>query len=142
MQDNERTRMRRVFTEAWRKHRAGLPMDPLELLIAQTVQAHPEYHRLLEQADSVLDRDFQQATGESNPFLHLSMHLGLQEQISTDRPAGIAAVYRQLAARRGDAHSAEHAMMACLENALWEAQRSRQAPDEAAYSECLRRLLD
>ena len=89
-------------------------MEPLEQMIAAVVEQHPEYHSMLEDPNQALERDFTPEGGESNPFLHLSMHLGIQEQVGTNRPAGIAGVYRQLTLKCGDVHTAEHKMMECL----------------------------
>jgi len=138
---NDRMEMRRVFTEAWRKQHDKEPLDPLEQLIAAIVQQHPEYHRLIEDPESALDRDFQPETGQSNPFLHLGMHISLQEQLATDRPNGIALLYKQLVMQTGDTHTAEHQLMECLGRMLWEAQRAGRMPDEAAYLGCVRMLL-
>ncbi len=138
---NDRTQIRRVFTEAWRKRREGLPMEPLEQLIAHIVEQHPEYHKLLGNPDAALDKDYLPEAGETNPFLHMGMHISLQEQISTDRPAGIAGLHRRLTQRIGDPHEAEHRMMECLARMLWEAQRNNRLPDEQAYLEGLKALL-
>ena len=88
-----------------------------------------------------LDKDFTVEQGETNPFLHMGLHLGIREQVATDRPAGIRAVFEQLAAKTGDGHSAEHRMIDCLAEALWTAQRENRPPDEQEYLRQLRRLL-
>jgi hypothetical protein len=88
-----------------------------------------------------LEQEFHPEAWATNPFLHLGMHIGLQEQIATDRPTGISAIYRQLLLKSGDTHQAEHRLMECLERTLWEAQQSQSAPDEESYLECARRLL-
>jgi len=132
----DRNALRSAFFEAWRKHRAGEPAEPLETAIAQIAERHPEYHRLLEQPDAHIERDYGDQT---NPFLHMAMHLALHEQLSTGRPAGIQEAYQALLGKYQDAHAAEHQMMDCLGEALWQAQRSGGAPDEAAYLDCLRR---
>ncbi|HEB96172.1 MAG TPA: DUF1841 family protein [Sedimenticola thiotaurini] len=139
---NDRTGMRRVFTEAWRKQQQGEAMDPLETLIADIVRQHPEYHELLQDPERALERDFSPDGGETNPFLHLGMHISLQEQVGTDRPAGITLLYRRLVMKTGDPHQAEHRMMECLGRMLWEAQRAGRMPDEAAYLACVRRLVE
>lgn len=141
MYGNDRTAMRRMFVEAWRKQRQGMPMHPLEMLIAEVIALHPEYHALLEDPEEMLDRDYTPEGGETNPFLHMGMHITLREQLGTDRPRGIAALYRQLSIQAGDPHLAEHWLMECLGQSLWEAQRSSRMPDEQAYLECARRLL-
>jgi len=134
--------MRQFFVDAWRKQRRGEPMQPLEVLVAEVIADHPEYHAQLEHPEPDLARDFSGATGESNPFLHMGMHISLREQLSTDRPTGIRNIYQRMAAVTGDSHDCEHRMMACLEKTLWEAQAAGRAPDDQAYLECLQRLLD
>ena len=137
MYGTDRSALRRVYVEAWRKHRARLPLQPLERLIAEVVAQHPEYHSLLEASELVLEQDFSPESGAGNPFLHLAMHLGLREQVGADRPPGIAALYQQLCAKAGSAHAAEHELMECLSQMLWEAQRAQRMPDEAAYLDCV-----
>ncbi len=134
----DREQLRRFFKTSWDKRLAGAPLQPLEHLVAQVVEQHPEYHGQLE-ADG-LTRDFTSEGGESNPWLHMGMHIAIGEQLGADRPAGVRALYQQLAQRVGDPHTAEHAMMDCLGAILWEAQRAGH-PDERAYLECLKKLL-
>jgi len=140
--DQDRSGLRRHYLEAWRRQRAGLPLEPLAHQLVAVLGQHPEYHALLEDEAAALDRDWTPAQGELNPFLHLGLHLAIREQVATDRPPGIAAVHRALLARVGDPHEAEHCMLERLGEALWEAQRAGRPPDEAAYLESLRRLLD
>ena len=135
----DRDGMRRVYGEAWRKAREGLPLEPLEATLAGIIEAHPEYHRVLEDP-AALDRDYPPEAGESNPFLHLGLHLALAEQLAADRPPGIRDLYSELAAGAADRHHLEHRLLECLGEALWEAQRRGGAPDEGAYLECVRRL--
>lgn len=134
----DRTMLRRNFFQAWHKHRTGNTLEPLEALIAQIITMHPEYHVLLEtDAADHLDRDYLPELGDTNPFLHMAMHIAIHEQLACGRPQGIRAAYQKLLAKQGDAHGAEHRMMECLGEALWQAQRSGQAADEAAYLTCL-----
>ena len=139
--DQDRSSLRRMYFEAWRKHRESLPVEPVEDQIIRVVTLHPEYSQLLESGPAALDRDYTPEEGQTNPFLHMGLHLAIREQVATDRPAGIAAVYRALAARLGDVHDAEHAMIERLGEALWNAQRVGLPPDEARYLESLRKLL-
>lgn len=136
----DRAGARRLFIQAWDKHRKGRPLEPLEAIVVQVVGAHPEYHGLLEQGEAVLERDFPPEAGAANPFLHMGLHVAIHEQLQADRPAGIRALYRSLAARFDSPMDLEHRMMDCLVEALWQAQRSGRPPDEAAYLECLRRI--
>ena len=138
---HDRATLRAQYGNAWRKARAGEPLSPLEQALARLVEDHPEYHPLFgEHGDAALEREFSPDTGQENPFLHLGLHMALREQVATDRPAGIRRIHKRLSARQGSAHAAEHVMMNCLGQALWEAQRSGQPPDENRYVDCLKRL--
>ncbi len=139
--DNQsRDDLRRVYIEAWRKRRAGLPIEPLEAQVADVIALHPEYHAALERGADALERDYTPEGGQSNPFLHMGLHLAVRDQIATDRPAGLRKAFESLAARLGSAHEAEHRIIECLAEAMWEAQRSGRPPDEAAYLQHVLRL--
>jgi hypothetical protein len=135
-----RSELREFYVTAWRKHRAGEPLGPLEQLVAAVIDRHPEYHALLESVAGVAGREYTPEQGKTNPFLHMGMHLTLQEQVSIDRPAGITALYVNMLSRTGDAHKVEHRMMECLGETLWEAQRNNTPPDEQLYMERLKKL--
>jgi hypothetical protein len=137
--DQSRAALRRMYVDAWRKHRESRPVEPVEDQIVGVIALHPEYAPLLED-EAALDRDYTPEAGQTNPFLHMGLHLAIREQVATNRPAGIAHVHQALAARFGDTHAAEHAMIERLGEALWQAQRSGLPPDEAAYLESLRML--
>jgi hypothetical protein len=137
--DKTRDDLRRDWLTAWQRHAQQLPLTPLEAQLVDLIGAHPEYHAWLERGDEVLQQEFSPEGGQINPFLHLSMHMALREQVSTDRPFGIRAIHARLAAR-SDAHAAEHQMMEALGRALWEAQRANRMPDEHLYLEDLHRL--
>lgn len=141
MLGNDRHQLRSMFTEAWQRQQRGLPLDALQQVIVNIIALHPEYHGAVTDPDA-LEQDYNPETGETNPFLHMSMHIALHEQISTDRPTGITSCYKDLCTALGSDHEAEHAMMECLGEALWEAQRSHRMPDEAAYLGCIKKLLN
>lgn len=101
--------------------------------IADVVALHPEYHAALERPDEEVDRDYTPESGESNPFLHMGLHLAVRDQVATDRPAGMRAAFEALARRLGSRHDAEHRFIECLAEAMWEAQRAGLPPDETAY---------
>jgi hypothetical protein len=133
--------LRSAYVSAWRKAQAGDTLTPLEAQIAQVVAEHPEYQALIEGPDVVLEARFTPESGAESPFLHLGLHLALREQVSTDRPAGIARIHTLLSARLGSLHEAEHRMFESLGETLWEATRTGKAPDEGVYLERLRRLI-
>jgi hypothetical protein len=99
---------------------------------------HPEYYDIVEDPDRI-DRDFTPEQGETNPFLHMGMHLALREQSMTDQPPGVREVYFALMKRFGGDHEAEHQMMECLGDILWNAQRAGAEPDPENYLECLKK---
>ena len=137
----DRNQLRHMFFEVWRKQHALLPMEPLEKLIAEIIRQHPEYHAVLKNEEASLDRDYLPEVGQTNPFLHMSMHIAIHEQLASQRPAGIVDIFRSLTTRFDDSHEAEHRMMECLAQMLWQAQRDNTLPDESDYMENLRKLV-
>lgn len=133
-----REQARRFFCEAWRKHRERAVLEGAEVVAADLIAQHPEYHALLENPEAALEREFTPEGGQMNPFLHLSLHLAVAEQISIDQPAGIRAAYQALR-QRLEVHDAEHAVMECLGEALWHAQRAGVGINATDYLESLRR---
>lgn len=135
-----REEVRRFFFEAWRKYRNQLPLEGLEQTAIEIMLLHPEYHSLLDQPEPYADRDFSPESGQLNPFLHMSLHLAIAEQVSIDQPRGIRALHQQLQSAKA-AHDALHVLLECLGETVWQAQRTGMPPDEAAYLECIRRGL-
>lgn len=131
--------VRRFFCTVRRKRREALPLTPIEAQAATWVDAHPEYHAELDDLDAALAAIYTVEDGRTNPFLHLSMHLSISEQVSIDQPAGIRQAVELLAARCGSLHAAQHEVMECLGEMVWAAQRSGLPPDGHAYLDCVRR---
>jgi len=144
-----RDEVRQFFCAIWRKHRDGSVLTPLESVALGWIGRHPEYHALLERPMDAVAQDYSPARGQTNPFLHLSLHLALAEQLSIDQPPGIRALHARLAANLGDDHDAAHAAIECLAELLWHLQRETSAatPEHASarmaelnerYLDCLR----
>ncbi|HCZ16546.1 MAG TPA: DUF1841 family protein [Accumulibacter sp.] len=133
-----REQVRQFFCEAWRKHRERSILEGAEVVAADLIVEHPEYHALLENPALAMEQEFTPESGQMNPFLHLSLHLAVAEQISIDQPFGIRSAYQALRARL-DVHAAEHAIIECLGETIWRAQRDGGAIDGAAYLDCVRR---
>jgi len=136
MFDPSRDQVREMFFETWRKYRAGQPLIGIESLALDTVLLHPEYHDVLSMPARYRDKDY---TDESNPFLHMSLHIALEEQLSIDQPPGIAQLFKVLVVKKRQRHAALHEAIECLAETMWRAQRDAAQPDAAAYLECLRK---
>lgn len=132
-----RDQARNFLFECWRKHIAREVLTPLESIAVQLIVLHPEYHALLQDPQRNQHREYQPELGETNPFLHLMMHLTIEEQISIDQPAGIRAQYQRLTRKCGTEHDAQHRMMECLGEMIWQAQRNKAQPDANVYFACL-----
>lgn len=132
-----RDQARQFFFDAWNKFKTGQALTDLEAMAVEHIGRHPEYHAVLEQPERYLERDWRPEMGETNPFLHLSMHLSIGEQLTIDQPVGVQAHYRALSSALGDEHLAQHAVMDCLAEMIWQAQRYNQPPDGAAYLQCI-----
>jgi hypothetical protein len=131
--------VRRFFCESYRKHRDNQILTPMEAIARDWIVQHPEYADALDDVNAALAADYSVEQGQSNPFLHLSMHLSIAEQISIDQPPGIRAAFVALAQRLGSEHEAHHHMMECLGEMIWTSQRSGLPPDGVTYVECVKR---
>lgn len=132
-----REEVRRFFCDTWRKYRRGELLVPVEATALGVIVAHPEYHALLGEGERAIEREWTPESGEENPFLHLSLHLAIEEQLAIDQPPGIRARLAALARALGDEHAAKHVLLECLGHALWRASASGSPPDERRYVECV-----
>ena len=131
--------VRLFFCETWKKSISGAVLTPLEAIACDWIRLHPEYENDLADSDQALAADYDAAKGKSNPFLHLSMHLSIAEQLSVDQPPGIKEAHNTLATKLGSEHEAHHHIMECLGEMLWTSQRNGTPPDGLAYIECIKR---
>ena len=131
--------VRRFFCEVWQRDRDSLPLDPMQAKAADWVRQHPEYDGDLADPVRAVEAAYTVEEGRTNPFLHLSMHLSLQEQVEIDQPRGIRGAFERLRDRLGSAHEAHHEMMECLGEMIWASQRSGRPPDGHQYLECVQR---
>ena len=133
----DRGALRQTFFDAWARFQRHEPLTGAQSLIIEAALRHPEYHPILSAPERYHEQEWQPEFGAVNPFLHLGLHIAIQEQLSVDRPPGIRSQHAALCTALGDAHKAEHCMMDCLAETLWQAQREHKAPDEAEYVRCV-----
>jgi hypothetical protein len=140
MFDMDRQQSRQLFFSAWKKFQDKMPLQPIESLVVDIIQLHPEYHTMLANSESNVDTDYFPEMGQTNPFLHLGLHIAIREQLSINQPFGIKDHYQRLLHKHQDAHTVEHLIMECLAQAIWEAQRNKSFPDNESYLACLTAL--
>jgi hypothetical protein len=133
----DRDEARSYFYQVWSKQKNKLPLEPIEAIISDVIMEHPEYHHYLEVEESSKENDFSPEQNETNPFLHMGMHIALKEQVSSNRPTGINDAYKKIMTKSSSTHDAEHKMMECLGRILWEAHRNNALPNDDDYLECL-----
>ena len=136
MFEPSRDQAREFFFATWSKYRAGQPLAGLENVVLEVLLSHPEYHGLLAEEEKHKAKDY---SGESNPFLHMSLHLALAEQLSIDQPPGIVQEFNALLAKTGDRHEALHEAIECLAEMIWRAQKDKTPPDAGFYLDCLKK---
>ena len=136
-----RDQARQLFFDTWRKYRQREILSGIEDVALGVILQHPEYHGILEDADRYLDKDYSPEMGDTNPFLHMSMHVAIKEQLSINQPTGICQRFARLQEISGNEHAAAHQVMECLAEMIWQAQRNQSAPDAIIYFECLDRQL-
>lgn len=139
MYNPSRDQVRQFFCDTWAKYRRSIPLEGLETKAVDVILLHPEYHGLLTDRDGALEREYTPEAAQANPFLHLSLHLAVEEQLSIDQPPGISAEFSRLRQSRGDRHDALHDVLDCLGETVWRSQRDAAPPDAEAYLECIRK---
>ena len=138
MFDLNRDECRQFFFTTWQKKKNLQTLSQLEQQIVEIIETHPEYHAIICDPEQHQQENYR---SDNNPFLHLSLHLGLQEQINTNRPQGVQAIYRQLLMKHQDQHAVAHQMMEILARVLWDAQQHAQLPDEEDYLMQLQQII-
>ena len=133
-----RDQVRQFFCAAWKKHQERLPLVGAEVTAADIAARHPEYHALLADSAGALEKEWTPEGGQMNPFLHLSLHLAIHEQVSIDQPSGIRAAFNRLRAKM-EPHAAEHVLLECLGETIWRAQHTGGPMDAAAYLDQINR---
>jgi hypothetical protein len=128
--------MRRVFFDTWKKYKQSQPLQGVEPILIDTILLHPEYHSILDDPDTHLDRDYPPEQGTENPFLHMSLHMTIEEQLSMDNPAGIRQHFSTLQ-QSHERHDALHVLLECLAEAVWKAQRHESSNLEQDYLACV-----
>ncbi len=133
--------VRRFFCETYRKSLAREILTPLESIASDWIIEHPEYETDLSDVNAALEAEYPVDQGKTNPFLHLSMHLSIAEQVAINQPGGIAPAFTQLSQRLQSVHEAHHIMMDCLGAMIWESQRNGTPFDGAAYVTAVQQRL-
>ncbi|MDO8894570.1 DUF1841 family protein [Nitrosomonas sp.] len=136
-----REQARQLFFGTWRKYRQHEILSGIETIVLEVILLHPEYQGILDDADRYLDKDYSPEMGDTNPFLHMSMHVAIKEQLSINQPIGICERFARLQNNTGSEHIAAHQVMECLAEMMWQAQRNQTAPDAAIYFDCLDKQL-
>lgn len=136
-----REQARQLFFDTWRKYRQREILSGIETIALEVILLHPEYQSFLDDADRYQGKDYLPEMGDTNPFLHMSMHLAIKEQLSINQPIGICERFARLQRNTGSEHAATHQVMECLAEMIWQAQRNQSAPDAAIYFDCLDKRL-
>ncbi len=134
-----RDEVRQFFFQAWAKFKQQQALSDLEAIALQVMQMHPEYHHVLDAPLHYSQQEYFPEMGETNPFLHMSLHLSILEQVGINQPPGIAQAYAKLQQKHGNPHDAMHDLMDCLAETIWQAQRNKMPPDAEAYLACMQK---
>ncbi len=137
-----RDQVRRFFFDTWTKYKQQQPLTDLEAIATQVIEMHPEYHAVLDKPEHYLEQAYFPEMGTTNPFLHMSLHLSVLEQIGIDQPIGITQAYLKLQQKHEDMHDAQHDLMDCLAETLWQAQQDGKPPDAEIYLDCMQQKVE
>lgn len=133
-----RDQARQFLFDAWGKFQQNATLTDLEKIAVEVIQMHPEYHAIFSAPDRYLQQQYFPEMGATNPFLHISLHLSVIEQININQPIGISTIYNDLLKQYGDKHLALHDILECLAETLWYSQRHQIPLDSSHYLDLLR----
>jgi Domain of unknown function (DUF1841) len=136
-----RDEVREFFFNTWAKFKQTQALSDLEKIAISVIQLHPEYHHILDNPEKFKQQAYFPEQGETNPFLHMSLHLSILEQISINQPAGIAEIYKQLKIKHQGEHSAQHDVLDCLGETIWLAQQNNTGLDTEHYLQLLHKKI-
>jgi len=133
----DRSKQREFLANSWQKHTTAQILEPLELQLALIVQKHPEYHALIND----INLEYFPEQGKTNPFLHINLHLALQDQLALRQPIGINDIYKKLIVIHSNIHEVEHMMMECIAEMIFNSQKNNAALDQDNYLVNLKNLI-
>jgi phage pi2 protein 07 len=136
-----RDEVRDFFFDTWAKFRCQKDLSSLEKMTLDVIHLHPEYHAILDMPAQYKHVAYYPELGETNPFLHMSLHLSIREQLSINQPIGIVAIYSTLKTKYSNEHDAQHAILECLAETIWQAQRNNSGLDNQAYLHLLQQKV-
>jgi len=133
-----RDQARQFLFDTWAKFKQQSPLSDLEKIVVEVIQMHPEYHAILDSPAHYMNQQYFPEMGETNPFLHITLHLSVIEQININQPIGITHIYDKLCLQLKDRHLAQHALIDCLAETIWLAQRNNEPLDSERYLNLLK----
>ena len=137
MFSSDRSAQRKFLAKSWEKYKAKQLLEPLELQLAKIIEKHPEYQEIINN----LDTEYFPEQGKINPFLHINLHLSLQDQLSLDQPKGIKEIYNSLVKKINDTHRVEHIMMEQIAEMIFNSQKNNKPMDQEQYLRSLKELI-
>lgn len=130
-----REQVRFFFIETWRKYNAKQTLSDMEKIAISWMLEHPEYINFYK--EDFLDKDFAVEMGQTNPFLHLSMHLAVEEQTKANQPPGIQNAFESLKHKLGSKHDAAHEVFDCLAEQIYQNQKYNTEFSSTSYLHCI-----
>jgi len=134
----QREAFRKAVYRIWNMIQAGLldEMDESESGIAKILLDHPEYEEIFEDTEILDGREFDAGTS-GNPFLHISFHKMVDDQLASGRPEEVRFFLESMEDKGYDRHEIVHALMKILVCLISDAMKNQKSLDVNHY----RRLL-
>lgn len=132
-----RDEVREFFFNTWLKYKQAQTLSDLEKIGLSVILLHPEYHSILDSPEQFKHQEYFPEFGETNPFLHMSLHISVLEQISINQPIGIAGIFATLTIKHKNENNAIHDIIDCLAETIWQSQRNNTPLDSAHYLQLL-----
>lgn len=137
----QRQAFRKAVHRIWGMIQAGL-MDEMtepEYRIAAILLAHPEYEDVYEDTEILDGREFDTGS-EGNPFLHVSFHQMIEDQLASGNHKELSFFVEVMENKGYDRHEIIHAVIKILIRMLSDAINNNKSIDVNRYKRLLTRF--
>ncbi len=121
----------------WDTAQLGLPLEGEDAQTAEIMREHTEWHHVWARADQLSDAEIER--DGVNPFLHITIHQVVLNQINGALPA-TKDTFEALLAMGIDRHEAIHRIGTVFTEGIYETLKFRRPFDEEKYSRGLKAL--
>lgn len=134
---------RQYMYEIW-QHAKANDLDQLseeEQQIGKLMLEHEEYHNQFEFADALEDYQFDPESGV-NPFLHISIHVIVENQLKSKQPIEAYQFYNSIRRKKVSHHETIHLIGNIFAPLMFQVLKRKEPFDNELYQQLLKKYKD